>query len=98
MEKDHKDIGRNLDLFHLEGKNPGVVFWHPKGATLYHLVIDHLRKKLKDQGYLEIKTPNILATETFKKSGHYDNYLEKLFFAGNKSQIDKKNPKWIITP
>ena len=57
MEKDHKEIGRELDLFHLEGNNPGVVFWHPKGATLYYLVVDHLRGKLKYQGYLELKTP-----------------------------------------
>ena len=63
MEKDHKEIGRELDLFHLEGNNPGVVFWHPKGATLYYLVVDHLRGKLKYQGYLELKTPNILTTE-----------------------------------
>lgn len=97
-QKDHKELGRILDLFHLEGKNPGVVFWHPKGTILYHLVVDHLRAKLKEQGYLEIKTPNILTSETFKKSGHYDNYRDKLFFAGNFVQIEQESPKWIITP
>lgn len=95
---DHREIGKNLDLFHFEGANPGVVFWHPKGAQLYHTIIDDLRGELKKQDYQELKTPNILGLETFKKSGHYDNYQDKMYFAGNKAQIEKKEPKWVMTP
>ncbi len=98
MEQDHKEIGKNLDLFHLEGENPGVVFWHPNGALVYNLVLDDLKAELVKQGYKLLKTPNILATETFKKSGHYDNYQDKMFFTGNKAQIEKKEPKWVVTP
>ncbi|MBM2821134.1 MAG: thrS, partial [Candidatus Berkelbacteria bacterium] len=97
-QQDHKEIGKNLDLFHLEGENPGVIFWHPKGATLYNLIADDLKKELTKQGYQFLKTPNVLAIETFKKSGHYDNYQDKMYFAGNKSQIEKKEPKWVVTP
>ena len=95
---DHKEIGKVLDLFHLEGENPGVVFWHSKGATLYNLIVDDLKNELKTQGYKLLKTPNILALETFKKSGHYDNYQDKMFFTGNKAQMEKNEPKWVMTP
>jgi len=95
---DHKEIGKNLDLFHLEGASPGVIFWHPKGAILYHQIINDLRDELSKQGYQELKTPNVMGLDSFKKSGHFDNYQERLFFAGNKDQIDKKNPRWIVTP
>jgi len=95
---DHKELGRLLDLFHLEGDNPGVSFWHPKGTTIYNLIVDDLKKELSKDGYKLLKTPNILAIETFKKSGHYDNYQDKMFFTGNKSQIEKNEPHWVITP
>lgn len=98
MEQDHKEIGKQLDLFHLEGENPGVVFWHSKGTTLYNIITDDLKSELIKQGYELLKTPNILALETFKKSGHYDNYQDKMFFTGNKSQIEKNEPKWVLTP
>jgi len=87
-----------LDLFHLEGENPGVVFWHSKGATLFNLIVEDLNKELLKQGYQLLKTPNILALETFKKSGHYDNYQEKMFFTGNKAQMEKKELRWVMTP
>lgn len=97
-EIDHKEFGKQLDLFHLEGTNPGVIFWHPKGTLLYHTIVDDLRGELKKQGYQELKTPNILGLETFKKSGHFDNYQDKMYFAGNKALIEKKEPKWVVTP
>jgi threonyl-tRNA synthetase len=97
-EIDHKEIGKKLDLFHLEGANPGMVFWHPKGALVYHIIVDDLRTELAKQGYQELKTPNVLGLETFKKSGHFDNYQDKMYFAGNKNQIEKKEPRWVMTP
>lgn len=95
---DHKEIGKKLDLFHLEGESPGVIFWHPKGAILYHQIVNDLRCELAKQGYQELKTPNVMGLDSFKKSGHFDNYQERLFFSGNKDQIDKKNPRWAATP
>lgn len=95
---DHKEVGKVLDLFHLEGENPGVVFWHPKGAMLYNLIVEDLKSELVKQGYKLVKTPNILSLETFKQSGHYDNYQDKMFFTGNKAQIEKNEPRWVMTP
>lgn len=95
---DHKEVGKQLDLFHLEGDNPGVIFWHAKGAALYNIIANDLINELTKRDYKLLKTPNILEIETFKKSGHYDNYQDKMFFTGNKSQIDNKKPRWVITP
>ncbi len=94
----HKEIGKNLDLFHMDNGSPGVIFWHPKGTALYHQIINDLRDELANQGYQELKTPNVMGLDSFKKSGHFDNYQERLFFSGNKDQIDKKNPRWVATP
>lgn len=96
--KDHKEIGRELDLFHLEGDNPGVIFWHPKGTTLYDIIVNDLKSNLLKNGYQFVKTPNILSLEIFKKSGHYNNYQDKMYFAGNKKQIEEKSPRWVMTP
>lgn len=95
---DHKEIGKKLDLFHMENESPGVIFWHPKGARLYHTIVDDLRREVADQDYQELKTPNVMGLDAFKKSGHFDNYQDKLFLSGNKSQIEKNSPRWVATP
>lgn len=98
QQKDHKEIGRKLELFYLSPENPGMVFWYPKGTILYNLIVDDLRKRLSELGYQEVKTPHILNIELWKKSGHWDNFKDKMFFTGNDPQIRKSNPKWAVKP
>jgi len=93
---DHKEIGRALKLFSFDEQVPGVVYWWPKGWTLYNLIKNDLSKRLAEDGYLEINTSRIISIETLKQSGHFDNYHEKLFFVGNEKELTK--PKWCLKP
>lgn len=96
MENDHKVIGRELKLFSFDEEVPGVVYWWPKGWTMFNLIKNDLAKRLTDDGYVEINTARIISTETLKKSGHFDNYHEKLFFVGSEKELEK--PKWCLKP
>lgn len=95
-QNDHKVIGRLLKLFSFDDKVPGVVYWWPKGWTLFNLIENDLRQKLAEDGYKEINTPRIISTETLEKSGHFENYHEKLFFVGNEKELTK--PRWCLKP
>lgn len=96
MEQDHKEIGRKLGLFSFSRLVPGTAYWWPKGNTLFNLIVNDLKSQLKNEGYEDINTPAIISAETLKKSGHFDNYFEKLFFTGNQKEL--KNPKWCLKP
>lgn len=96
MEQDHKEIGRNLGLFSFSRSVPGTTYWWPKGNTLFNLIVNNLKDRLKKEGYEDINTPTIISAETLKKSGHFDNYFEKLFFTGNQKEL--KEPKWCLKP
>lgn len=93
---DHKTIGRELKLFSFDEQVPGVVYWWPKGWTLFNLIKDDLSLLLAKDGYVEINTPRVISTETLKKSGHFDNFHEKLFFVGNEKEL--KEPRWCLKP
>ncbi|MEI6040452.1 MAG: threonine--tRNA ligase [Candidatus Berkelbacteria bacterium] len=93
---DHKTIGRELKLFSFDEQVPGVVYWWPKGWTLFNLIKDDLSSRLTKDGYVEINTPRVISTETLKKSGHFENYHEKLFFVGNEKEL--KEPRWCLKP
>ncbi len=97
-KNDHKELGRVLKLFHFSRKVPGTVYWWPKGALLFDLIVNDLKKRLNDQGYQDLKTPTIIDLETLKKSGHYDNYREKLFFVGNEKEMQEKKVDWCLKP
>lgn len=77
---DHRLLGKELDLFSFFSESPGMVFLHPKGLTLYNLLIEHSRKIKKKYGFVEIKTPVVLKEELWHESGHYENYRENMFF------------------
>ena len=96
--KDHKEIGRRLRLFSFSRKVPGTVLWWPKGAILFDLIVEDLKKELENQGYKDIKTPAIISLETLRASGHYDNFREKLFFTGNEKEIAEKKVHWCLKP
>jgi len=79
-KRDHRKLGRALDLFHLQDEAPGMVFWHPKGWTIWQQVEQTMRRVYQDNGYQEIKCPMILDRSLWERSGHWVNYKEQMFF------------------
>lgn len=78
-KRDHRKLGRELDLFHLDEHSPGTVFWHPKGWTIWQEVEQYMRAVYRDNGYLEVKGPQILDKTLWEKTGHWDKYRENMF-------------------
>jgi threonyl-tRNA synthetase len=78
-KRDHRKLGRELDLFHIDEHAPGLVFWHAKGWTLWQCLEQYLRKVYVDNGYLEVKGPQILDQSLWEKTGHWDKYRENMF-------------------
>ncbi|HYT96201.1 MAG TPA: threonine--tRNA ligase [Casimicrobiaceae bacterium] len=78
-KRDHRKLGRQLDLFHQEDIAPGLVFWHPKGWTLWQQVEQYMRRVYQDNGYLEVRAPQILDRALWEKSGHWENFKENMF-------------------
>lgn len=78
-KRDHRKLGKQLDLFHLQDEAPGMVFWHPNGWTLWQIIEQHMRKELNAAGYKEVKTPTIMDRTLWEKSGHWENYQENMF-------------------
>jgi threonyl-tRNA synthetase len=78
-KRDHRKLGRELDLFHIDEHSPGTVFWHPKGWTLWQGVEQYMRKIYQNNGYLEVKGPQILDQSLWEKTGHWDKYKENMF-------------------
>ncbi|MBO7080741.1 MAG: threonine--tRNA ligase [Neisseriaceae bacterium] len=78
-KRDHRKLGKQLDLFHLQDEAPGMVFWHPDGWTLWQIIEQHMRKELNAAGYKEVKTPTIMDRTLWEKSGHWENYQENMF-------------------
>lgn len=78
-KRDHRKLGRALDLFHFQDEAPGLIFWHPKGWTVWQQVEQYMRKVYQDNGYQEVKAPQILDRSLWEKSGHWENYKENMF-------------------
>jgi threonyl-tRNA synthetase len=78
-KRDHRKLGRQLDLFHLREEAPGMVFWHPKGWTVWQQVEQYMRRAYQQNGYQEVKCPMILDRSLWEKSGHWQNYKENMF-------------------
>jgi threonyl-tRNA synthetase len=83
--RDHRRVGTQLDLFHLSEHSPGSPFWHPKGMVIWNELEDLRRRENLRRGYLEVKTPLLYDIETYKTSGHYDNYADNIFFVQGRS-------------
>jgi threonyl-tRNA synthetase len=77
--RDHRKLGRELDLFHTQEEAPGLVFWHPKGWAIWQAVEQYLRKVYRDSGYQEVRAPQILDRSLWERSGHWDKYRENMF-------------------
>jgi threonyl-tRNA synthetase len=78
-KRDHRKLGRELDLFHMQEEAPGLVFWHPKGWTLWQQVEQYMRGVYRDSGYQEVKGPQILDRSLWERTGHWQNYRENMF-------------------
>ncbi|SEM21494.1 MULTISPECIES: threonine--tRNA ligase [unclassified Acinetobacter] len=78
-KRDHRKIGKALDLFHMQEEAPGMVFWHPNGWTIYQVLEQYMRKVQQDNGYQEIRTPQVVDFSLWEKSGHAANYAENMF-------------------
>lgn len=78
-KRDHRKLGRSLDLFHFQEEAPGLIFWHPKGWTVWQQVEQYMRRVYQDNGYQEVKAPQILDRSLWERSGHWENYKENMF-------------------
>ena len=86
-KRDHRKLGQKYDLFHFQEEAPGMVFWHPKGWTIFRILEDYIREKLKTSGYEEIKTPEVVDRKLWEKSGHWDKYRENMYI----TEIDEEH-------
>jgi threonyl-tRNA synthetase len=78
-KRDHRKLGREMDLFHFQEEAPGAVFWHPKGWTLFQTLIDYMRRRQARAGYVEINTPDIMDRSLWERSGHWEKFGENMF-------------------
>ena len=85
-KRDHRKLGRQLDLFHSQEEAPGMVFWRPKGWRLWQQVEQYMRRVYEDNGYQEVKCPQILDVSLWKKSGHWDNFHDNMFFTASENR------------
>ncbi|MEM9062118.1 MAG: threonine--tRNA ligase [Pseudomonadota bacterium] len=86
-KRDHRRIGKEMELFHLQEEAPGMVFWHPNGWSVYRALEDYMRRRLTSAGYKEIKTPQVVDRKLWEASGHWDKYRENMFI----TEIDEEH-------
>jgi threonyl-tRNA synthetase len=91
-KRDHRKLGRELDLFHQQEEAPGLVFWHPKGWAIWQQVEQYMRRVYQDNGYQEVKAPQILDRSLWEKTGHWDNFRENMF------TTESENRQYAIKP
>jgi threonyl-tRNA synthetase len=85
-KRDHRRLGTQLDLFHMQEEAPGLVFWHPKGWTLWQQVEQYMRRVYLDNGYQEVRAPQILDKSLWEKTGHWENYRENMFITSSENR------------
>ena len=85
-KRDHRKLGRALDLFHMQDEAPGMVFWHPKGWTIWQQVEQYMRSVYRETGFQEVRCPQMLDVSLWKRSGHWDNFRENMFFTGSENR------------
>ena len=85
-KRDHRRLGTQLDLFHIQDEAPGLVFWHPKGWAIWQAVEQYMRRVYRDNGYQEVRAPQILDKRIWEKTGHWDNYRENMFTTSSENR------------
>ena len=98
-KRDHRKIGKEMDLYHVEDHSPGMVFWHPKGTKMVNALKDYIRGKIDRRGYLEVITPEIVNKVLWIKSGHADKYNENMFktMAERRGEWEEAEVLWVDT-
>ncbi len=91
-KRDHRKIGKQLDLFHMQDEAPGLVFWHPKGWSIWQVIEQYMRGVYKESGYQEVRCPQILDVSLWKRSGHWDNYKDNMFFTESEKRTYAVKP------
>ncbi len=91
-KRDHRRLGKQLDLFHFQEEAPGMVFWHDHGWRIYTLIQDYMRRQLRENGYQEVNTPEVVDIALWQKSGHADKFIEDMFFT------ESENRSYAIKP
>lgn len=86
-KRDHRKIGVEMDLFHVDPENPGQVFWHPNGWTIYTTIQDYMRKKVRRDGYQEVNTPAIMPRTLWERSGHWGHYQKNMFITESEKRL-----------
>ncbi len=86
-KRDHRKLGRQMELFHLQEEAPGMIFWHPNGWAIYRVLEDYMRRRLNAAGYKEIKTPQVVDRKLWEASGHWEKYREHMFI----TEIDEEH-------
>ena len=85
-KRDHRKLGKQLDLFHMQDEAPGMVFWHPKGWSIWQEVEHYMRKMFMDYGYQEVRTPTVMDKTLWEKSGHWQNYRDNMFTTSSENR------------
>lgn len=86
-KRDHRKLGVEMDLFHLDPENPGQIFWHPNGWTIYTVIQDYMRTQVRRDGYMEINTPSVMPRSLWEKSGHWGHYQKNMFITESEKRI-----------
>ena len=88
-KRDHRKLGREMDLFHMQEEAPGQVFWHPNGWNIYVALQDYMRRRQKAGGYVEVNTPQVVSRKLWEESGHWDNYQDHMFIV----EVDEEHAR-----
>ena len=91
-KRDHRKVGKAMNLFHIDEENPGQIFWHPKGWTLYLTIQNYVRQRIKEDGYLEVHTPFVMPRSLWERSGHWAKYKENMFITESEKRLFALKP------
>ncbi len=91
-KRDHRKIVKDLDFLHIDDENPGQIFWHPDGWTVYRLIEDYARERIREDGYVEVKTPFVMPQSLWERSGHWAKYRENMFITESEKRLFALKP------
>ncbi len=97
-KRDHRKLGKEMELFHFQDEAPGQAFWHHKGWTIYTELLAYMRRKVRNHNYIEVNTPQMLDSRFWQASGHWDKYRENMFIINDDSQVQKDKNPYALKP
>ena len=97
-KRDHRKVGKEMELFHFQDEAPGQVFWHHKGWIIYTELLAYMRRKVRNHNYIEVNTPQMLDSRFWQASGHWDKYRENMFIINDDSKVQKQANPYALKP